>query len=142
MRLIRMRWSPPHSLSSTTSSRCSGRHWRESTGSLLPRVKVSRVMEDGQARDQAEEAGAEEVDTMIDEEEEVVEVEAMALTEVVEDTEAATKMSVVSREQRQESSIRGPSEEGLNEEDSEVDEVVEIVVDGEEVVVEVITNTK
>ena len=99
-------------------------------------------MEDGQARDQAEEAGAEEVDTMIDEEEEVVEVEAMALTEVVEDTEAATKMSVVSREQRQESSIRGPSEEGLNEEDSEVDEVVEIVVDGEEVVVEVITNTK
>ena len=69
-------------------------------------------------------------------------VEVVALTEVVEDTEAATKMSVVSREQRQESSIRGPSEEGLNEEDSEVDEVVEIVVDGEEVVVEVITNTK
>ena len=100
-------------------------------------------MEDGQARDQAEEAGAEEVDTMIDEEEVVeVGVEVVALTEVVEDTGAATKMSVVSREQRQEISIRGPSEEGLNEEDSEVDEVVEIVVDGEEVVVEVITNTK
>ena len=42
-----MKWSTPHSASSSTSSRISGPAWRESTGSLHPRVKQGRAMEAG-----------------------------------------------------------------------------------------------
>ena len=78
----RMKWSTPHSASSSTSSRISGPAWRESTGFLLPRVKQGRAMEAGAEVRLGLEATMATID--VEEEEEEVEVEEAeeVLTEV------------------------------------------------------------
>ena len=77
-----MKWSTPHSASSSTSSRISGPAWRESTGSLLPRVRQGRAMEAGAEVRLGLLATMATID--VEEEEEEVEVEEAeeVLTEV------------------------------------------------------------
>ena len=76
-----MKWSIPPSVCSSTSSRTSGLAWRESTGSLLPRVRQGRAMEAGAEVRLGLEATMATID--VEEEEEVVVEEAEeVLTEV------------------------------------------------------------
>ena len=79
-----MKWSTPHSASSSTSSRISGPAWRESTGSLLPRVRQGRAMEAGAEVRLGLVATMATIDVEEEEEEEEVEVEEAeeVLTEV------------------------------------------------------------